>query len=96
MTSFSESFGLVLVEAETYGLPLVSFTSAQGSNEIIQNGKNGFLIGNRDKEKMSDKLIQLIEDKTLRELVGCNARKFSEKYSKISVSNLWNEFIQNL
>ena len=49
MTSFTEAFGLVLIEAESYGLPIVVFDSAQGAHEIVENGKNGFFIKNRDK-----------------------------------------------
>lgn len=36
MTSFEESFGLVLVEASSFGLPLIAFDSAIGAKEIIQ------------------------------------------------------------
>ena len=47
MTSYSESFGLVLLEAASFGLPLIAFDSAEGAKEIIQNGQNGYLIQNR-------------------------------------------------
>ena len=56
MTSYSESFGLVLLEAASFGLPLIAFDSAEGAKEIIQNGQNGYLIQNRNKEDMSNKI----------------------------------------
>lgn len=60
MTSFEESFGLVLVEAASFGLPLVAFDSAIGAKEIIKN--NGILIPNRDKSLMIRKLKKLLND----------------------------------
>ena len=95
MTSFTESFGLVLIEAESYGLPLVVFDTAQGAHEIIENGKNGFFIENRDKEKMASKIIELIEDKQKRSIIGQAGRKMAKKYKKEEVARLWYEFIDN-
>ena len=60
MTSFEESFGLVLVEASSFGLPLIAFDSAIGAKEIIQ--KNGILVSNRDKSVMIKKIKKLMND----------------------------------
>ena len=96
MTSFSESFGLVLVEAENCGLPLVAFTSAQGANEIIQNNINGFLIEDRDKNKMADSIIKLIENKELRKKMGQEGKELSTTYCKENVAKQWNDFINKI
>ncbi len=96
MTSFSESFGLVLVEAENCGLPLVAFTSAQGANEIIQNNINGFLIADRDKNKMADYIIKLIENKELRKQMGQKGKDLSKAYCKENVTKQWNDFISKM
>lgn len=66
MTSHTESFGLVLIEAMSYGIPCLSYTSAQGANEIIENGKSGYLIENRDSREMVSKIDLLITDEKLR------------------------------
>lgn len=96
MTSFSEAFGLVLVEAENYGLPLVAFSSAQGANEIIQNNINGFLIENREKSKMAEALIKLIENKELRQEMGCKGKEMSKLYCRENVSKKWTDFINSI
>lgn len=95
MTSYTESFGLVLIEAESYGLPILVFDSAQGAHEIVQNEQNGYLIENRNKDEMADKIIQLIESKKLREQMGQVGRKLSESYKKENVSRLWYDFIDS-
>ncbi len=95
MTSFTESFGLVLIEAESYGLPIVVFDSAQGAHEIVEEGLNGYLIKNRDKDEMVNKIIQLIESKELRKKIGNEGRKLSSKYKKEEVAQIWYNFIDS-
>src|SRR5574344_1224440 len=80
MTSYTESFGLVLVEAFSYGVPCLSYTSAQGANEIITDGYNGYLINNRNEEEMVKKIDLLITDEKLRKTLGKNARATSLLY----------------
>lgn len=93
MTSIHESFGLVLIEAESYGLPLLAFDSAQGPKEIIEDGKNGFLIPERNIEAMAEKIQELIRNKELRKQIGECSRKKSEKYKMENVEKIWLDFI---
>ncbi len=96
MTSYTESFGLVLVEAESYGLPLLAFNSAQGANEIITDGENGYLIENRDINKMSSKISNLLNNKYLRCQLGSVGRQNSMNYSQEIICNLWINFLENM
>lgn len=96
MTSFSESFGLVLVEAASYGLPLIAFDSAQGAKEIIDNNKNGFLIADRNKKDFIEKISELIKDSEKRNLFSENSLITADKFSKNNISEIWNKFIDNI
>ena len=96
MTSYTESFGLVLIDAESYGLPLVAFDSARGATEIIEDGVNGYLIKNREKEKMVETLVMLAEEYELRQKLGNVGRKKSEIYKKENISKKWFEFLENI
>lgn len=96
MTSFSESFGLVLVEAASYGLPLIAFDSAQGAKEIIQNNKNGFLVPDRNKERFVQKIIEIIENPEKARELSENSLIVANKFSKESISKVWNKFIDNI
>ncbi len=95
MTSHTESFGLVLVEAENYGLPIVVFDSAQGAHEIVENKRNGYFVQNRDKNEMAHKIIELIKNKDLRKKMGQEGKKMAKKYDKKIVSELWYKFIDS-
>ena len=41
-----ESFGIVLIEAGSFGVPQIAFDSAQGAHEIITNNNNRYKCGN--------------------------------------------------
>lgn len=94
MGSHEESFGIVLIEAQSYGVPCIAFNSAKGALEIIENNKNGYLIENRDKQEMADKIIELIEDKELRLHMGKKSRKNAYKYSKENISRQWFDLLE--
>ena len=88
MTSFTESFGLVLLEAFSYSLPCVAFDSAAGAKELI-NRNNGILITNRDKYSMARAIVNLLNNKDKLDRLGVNAKKSVFNYSKESVYRDW-------
>lgn len=94
MASHEESFGIVLIEAQSFGIPCIAFDSAKGALEIIENNINGYLIKNRDKQEMSNKLIKLIENKELRDSMGKESKKNSYKFSKENISRQWFNFLE--
>lgn len=93
MASYTESFGLVLAEAMSYGLPCLSFTSAEGANDIIITGVNGYLINNRNYKKMADQVIEVLKDQTKLKALSKNARTSCEKYVKGNVIKGWRKIL---
>lgn len=94
MTSFTESFGIVLIEAMSHGLPCIAFSSAEGAREIINSGENGYLIKNRNYEMMIKKISDLIENPEERKKIGKNARKSIKKYTSDVVGEEWLTLIE--
>ena len=87
MSSYTESFGIVLLEAYAFGLPAVSFTSAQGACEIISDNWDGYLVKDRDKEQMAKRICELITNYNRRFIMGKNAAKKAEEYSSDKIKN---------
>lgn len=66
MTSKMEGLPMVLLEAKSFKLPLISFDIETGPDEIIKNKINGYLIKPYDIDKMTSCLCNLIENPRLR------------------------------
>ena len=92
-TSHYESFGLVLLEAMSYGIPCVSFDSAKGSLDIIDDGKDGFIIKDRNLDAMANKIVELLNKTT--KTVQNNAIKKAKKYSYNNVRKQWLKEFKN-
>ncbi len=89
MSSISESFGIVLLEAMSYGLPCVAFKSAEGACNLITDSENGYLIDNRDKIEMKNQIVKLIRDKKKRLEMGEKGYQQSLKYSSQVIRKEW-------
>lgn len=96
MTSAFEGFGLVLVEAESMGLPLVSYACPCGPRDIITEGKDGFLVEPGDRKTFAARLRTLIEDEDLRRQMGQAAKLNSERFSLDNVMKQWEALFAEL
>ena len=96
MTSFKESFGLVLLEAAAYGIPSIAFDCAQGATEIINNKVDGYLIENRDKEKMAKCALEILNNKNKLSNMGHEARKKCLNYSFDNIKEKWLDIVSKI
>lgn len=74
LCSETESAPLTLLEALSSGLPVVA-TKVGGIPEIIEDGRNGFLVPVKNPEEIAEKLLLLNADKELRLRLGSEARR---------------------
>lgn len=94
MTSYSEAFPFVLIEAMAGGLPVVAYDVRVGPAAIVQNGESGFLIPDGNEELFIDKLRILCQDDKLREQMSKNAVQRSREFSEDSVMKKWLEILK--
>jgi len=74
LTSFNEGFGYAILEAMKHALPVIAFDTG-GPAEVIRNGETGILVKDADVNMFTQKLIELIDNKSLREKIGKSARE---------------------
>ena len=94
MTSYTESFGIVLIEAMSHGVPCIAYDSAEGAREIINSGENGYLIKHRNLDAMVKKIEDLIKNKEERVKIGAQARESVKKYTSDVVGEEWFTLIE--
>lgn len=96
LSSISEGFGLVIVEAMSCGLPVVSYACPCGPKDIIDEGKDGFLVPVNDEQALADRIIRLIEDEELRRQMSKAALQKSEKYRMDKIIPMWMKLFEEL
>ena len=96
MSSRFESFGLVLIEAMSCGLPVISFDCKYGPQSIIQDGETGLLVPQGNTKKLANAICSMIENDEARQRMAVNARIESKKYQQENMMPIWHEFYRSL
>lgn len=89
LTSVSEGFGMVLLEAISFGIPCVSFDCPSGPRDIIRNNLNGYLVPLNDSGKFESKLYELIQNENLITEMGDYAYLESNNWSDKVILEKW-------
>ncbi|MEZ2390253.1 D-inositol-3-phosphate glycosyltransferase [bacterium RCC_150] len=79
MPSFSESFGLVALEAQACGTPVVA-TNVGGLSRALANGRTGLLVNGHNPSRWADAIEALYDDPRTREDMGRAAAVHSEGF----------------
>ena len=74
-----EGFGLVLVEAELRGLPVIG-TNSGGIPETISDGVSGFIVGEREIEAIKEKILLLKNNPELYQKVSAAASEWAKQF----------------
>ena len=96
MSSRYESFGLVLIEAMSCGLPIISFDCKYGPQSIIKNGQTGVLVSPNDIKEMATSICSMIENNESRQLMAVSARQESKNYTSEIIMPIWHEFYRSV
>lgn len=96
MTSLQEGLPMVLLEAKSHLLPLISFDIETGPDEIIKDGVNGFLIPPYDIESMASSICELIENNKKRFIFSKNSVLDLALFDKNNILEQWESLLDEI
>ena len=96
LPSTGEGFGIVFVEAMSFGKPVIA-SRMGAAPEVITDGVNGFLVDGQNEESLSERILQLVTDDALRQRMGQAAeRTFEDNYSLHKYRSRFTDFLEAL
>jgi glycosyltransferase involved in cell wall biosynthesis len=96
LSSRLEGMPMVLLEAMSKGLPVVSFDCPTGPAELITSGHDGLVVGMGDVEALADAICTVIEDRSLRDTLGAHAVKTAAGYDMEIIGKRWEGLLASL
>jgi glycosyltransferase involved in cell wall biosynthesis len=96
LSSRFEGFGMVIVEAMSKGLAVVSFDCERGPGEIISDGDDGVLVPPLDTNGLARAISALAGDRERRAQLGAAAVKTSRRYDRESIGARWDDLLEAL
>lgn len=89
LSSRYEGLPMILLEAQAYGLPIVSFACKCGPRDIVTDGVDGFLVEEGDIEALASRLGRVMQDEELRMRMGEAAALASMRFDEERIMDRW-------
>lgn len=96
MTSRYEGLPMVLIEAQSAGLPVVTFDCQCGPRDVIADGVNGYIVPQGDTKTMAERIVHLIKNHELCAEFSRNALARSVNYDLDTIMKRWCELFTNV
>lgn len=96
MTSQMEGLPMVLLEAKSWGLPLVSFDIMTGPSDIIQDGVDGYLVEEGNVDEMAERIVELIRDYSKRNGFSKESQSNMDKFEMEGIIEKWKKIMKSL
>ncbi|AYY54596.1 glycosyltransferase family 4 protein [Acinetobacter baumannii] len=93
MSSKYEGLPMVLIEAQSFGLPIVSYNCPYGPSDVIQENQNGLLVEDQNIDKLAEAILKLASSPNLLDRFSKESLLNAKKYQPEQILKIWNEKI---
>jgi glycosyltransferase involved in cell wall biosynthesis len=93
MSSMHEGLPLVLIEALSHNLPLISYDCPYGPADIIEHNVNGLLAENGNKEALAQAILTLATDEAMRDRFRMAATDKIKEFYLNKISAQWDKIL---
>lgn len=93
LSSRYEGFGMVLIEAMAFGLPVVSTDCETGPREILRDGFNALLVPVDDSNALADRMLRLISDDSMQKRLAQGGVVTAQGYAGHSILARWEDLL---
>ena len=95
-TSSSEGFPNVIGEAMSFGIPVIAYDCVAGPSDLIEDGKTGFLIEERNQKVYEQKLKKLMLEPDLRNRLGAKSIEKIKDFDEGIIADIFFNFLNNI
>lgn len=89
LTSSSEGFPMVILEAYECGVPAIIFRFNSSSSEVVLDGKTGYIVEMDNEEDYLVKLKEICTNTKLRKEMGKNAKEYVQNFYPENIIKSW-------
>lgn len=91
MSSKYEGLPMVLLEAQSFGLPIISYNCPYGPSDVISSNENGILVEDQNIQKLADAILQLTSSPTMLAQFSQDSLTNAKKYQPEQILKIWIE-----
>lgn len=96
LSSKYEGFPMVILEAQSFGVPVISFDCKTGPKELIHNNKTGFLVQEGNVEDLAKKMLEFTQNEKKAVEMSEEAQRDVQRYNLESITSKWCALIQSV
>ncbi|MEE9444742.1 MAG: glycosyltransferase [Cocleimonas sp.] len=96
MSSKTEAFPMVLLEALSLGKPVVAYDCPTGVKEILVDNMNGILVENQNQDALADAIDKIVYEKGLQEKLASNSVKSVENFTPSNINKQWQSYFDQM